>query len=60
MKLTGELLVENMTDEEKERAELVESLLPALRDQASDADLKGEFFLPFSSNHPHRKFVGTV
>ena len=37
MKLTGELLVENMTDEEKERAELVESLLPALRDQASDA-----------------------
>lgn len=46
MKLTGELLVENMSDNEKGRAELVESLLPALRDQAADADLKGEFYLP--------------
>ena len=46
MKLTGELLVERMTEEEKERAELVETILPALREQASEADIKGEFYLP--------------
>lgn len=46
MKLTGELLVENMTGPEKERAELVESILPQLKEQAADADEKGEFYLP--------------
>ena len=60
MKLTGELLVENMTDEEKERAELVESLLPALRDQASDADLKGEFFLPHLDLFREKGLTGLI
>jgi alkylation response protein AidB-like acyl-CoA dehydrogenase len=46
MKLTGEMLVEQMTDAEKERAELVESILPQLREQAAEADQKGEFYLP--------------
>ncbi len=35
-----------MTADEKRRAELVESILPQLRDQAADADAKGEFYLP--------------
>ena len=60
MKLTGELLVENMTDEEKERAELVESLLPALRDQATDADLKGEFFLPHLDLFREKGLTGLI
>ncbi len=46
MKLTGELLVEKMTDEEKERAKLVESILPSLREQSTEADINGEFYLP--------------
>lgn len=45
-KLTGELLVEDMTNEEKERAELVESVLSQLRDQSEEADKKGEFYMP--------------
>lgn len=45
-KLTGELLVERMTGEEKERAARVEQILPALREQAAEADRQGEFYLP--------------
>ena len=46
MKLTGEMLVEGMTDEEKERAAVVESVLPPLREQAAGVDLKCEFYRP--------------
>ncbi|MCU0239865.1 MAG: acyl-CoA/acyl-ACP dehydrogenase [Pyrinomonadaceae bacterium] len=46
MRLTGELLVEGMTNAEIERAELVESILPQLREQAAESDHKGEFYLP--------------
>ncbi len=46
MKLTGELLVEQMTDAEKERAAIVESVLPSLREHAAGVDLKCEFYLP--------------
>lgn len=46
MKLTSELLVEGMTDEEKERAAVVESVLPTLRDYAEEVDRKCEFHLP--------------
>lgn len=53
-------MVENMTDEEKDRAELVESLLPALRDQASDADLKGEFFLPHLELFREKGLTGLI
>src|SRR6478752_3729379 len=37
------LLVERMTDAELARAERVESVLPALREAAREADAKGEF-----------------
>lgn len=46
VKLTGEIWLEDMTAEERERAELVESILPQLREQAAEADQKGEFYLP--------------
>ena len=41
--LTGELLVEGMTDAERARAERVESVLPALRDAAEEADRTATF-----------------
>ncbi len=44
MALTGEVLVERMTDAEKERAAIVESVLPALREQAAEVDQRGEFY----------------
>ena len=43
MKLTGEHLVERMTDEERERAAVVEGILPALRESAVEVDREGEF-----------------
>jgi alkylation response protein AidB-like acyl-CoA dehydrogenase len=42
-KLTGEMLVENMTEKEREIARRVESVLPALRAAAEKADASGEF-----------------
>jgi len=43
MKLTGEILVERMSAEERERAERVEAILPRLREQAVEVDRSGEF-----------------
>ncbi len=40
---TGELLVEDMTDAERERARQVDSVLPALAERAIEADRAGEF-----------------
>ena len=40
---TGELLVEDMTDAERERARRVDSVLPALAGRAVEADRTGEF-----------------
>ena len=42
-RLTGELLIENMTAEERERAQRVESVLPALREHALKVDQDAEF-----------------
>ncbi len=53
-------MVGNMTDKEKERAELVESLLPVLPDQASDADLKGEFHLPHPELFREKGLTGLI
>jgi alkylation response protein AidB-like acyl-CoA dehydrogenase len=43
MKLTGEQLVERMSDDERERGRIVESVLPALHEQAGRVDRDGEF-----------------
>jgi alkylation response protein AidB-like acyl-CoA dehydrogenase len=43
---TGELLVEKMTDAERERSASVEAVLPELRDHSADADAKAEFYRP--------------
>ncbi len=44
--LTAERLLEDMSDAERARAERVESVLPALRDAAAEADRLGEFHRP--------------
>jgi alkylation response protein AidB-like acyl-CoA dehydrogenase len=44
--LTGALLVEGMAEAERERARRVESVLPALREHAAEADAKAEFYRP--------------
>ena len=46
MKLTGERLVEQMTEAERERAARVEAVLPALAEHAAEVDQKCEFHLP--------------
>lgn len=43
MSYTGEIIVEDMTKDEKARAKRVESVLGALRESAVDVDIKGEF-----------------
>jgi alkylation response protein AidB-like acyl-CoA dehydrogenase len=45
-RLTGELLVERMTADEKARAARVESVLPELRKHAQASDISGEFHMP--------------
>jgi len=45
-RLTGGLLVEDMTADEARRAAAVESVLPALRDAAAEADRSGQFYVP--------------
>lgn len=42
-RLTAELLLDDLTSDERARAERVESVLPALRDAAVEADRLGEF-----------------
>ena len=43
MKLTGEHLVERMTNAERARAQRVEAVLPQLKAQAVAVDRSGEF-----------------
>jgi alkylation response protein AidB-like acyl-CoA dehydrogenase len=45
-KLTGEVLVERMTDAERARAARVEKVLPILREHSTEADRRGEFHRP--------------
>ena len=46
MKLTAEYFVDNMNADEKKRAQIVESVLPAIKAAASEVDRSGEFHLP--------------
>ena len=59
-KFTGELLVGDMTDDERQRAELVEAVLPQLREQAEDADRRGEFYLPHIDLFRSKGLIGLI
>jgi alkylation response protein AidB-like acyl-CoA dehydrogenase len=60
MKLKGELLVENMTDEERERARLVEEILPVLRENAAQVDVKCEFHRPHVKTLSEAGLLGLI
>lgn len=45
-KFTGEIFVEGMTEQERERAAIVEGVLPVLREHAIEVDQTAEFHLP--------------
>ena len=45
-RLTGQALVEGMDEAELARAQRVETVLPALAEQAAEVDAKGEFHVP--------------
>lgn len=45
-KLTGQVFIENMSAAEIGRAQRVESVLPALAEQAAEVDARGEFHVP--------------
>ena len=41
--LTAALLIDDLSADERARAEHIEAVLPALRDAAADADARAEF-----------------
>jgi alkylation response protein AidB-like acyl-CoA dehydrogenase len=59
-RLTAEWLVEDLTDDERARMELVEEVLPALRDQAAEVDLTGAFHLPHVKTLSEAGLLGLV
>jgi alkylation response protein AidB-like acyl-CoA dehydrogenase len=59
-KLTGQLLIENMSPKEVERAQRVESVLPALREMAAEVDARGEFHVPHIKTLSDARLLGLV
>lgn len=59
-KLTGQFVLENMTEDEKERAWRVESVLPILRKQAAAVDREGEFYRPHKQTLSEAGLLGLV
>lgn len=60
MKLTGEILVEDMTPAERARAERVEGVLEVLRDAAEEADARAEFPLTHVKTLSEAGLLGLV
>ncbi len=59
-KLTGELLVENMSDSEKEIARKVEEVLPSLAEHAEESDQKAEFYKPHIKTLSDAGLLGVI
>ncbi len=59
-KLTGQTLIEDMSAAELARAEIVESVLPALRAVAADVDARGEFHVPHVQTLSDAGLLGLV
>ncbi|GMG86306.1 acyl-CoA dehydrogenase family protein [Biformimicrobium ophioploci] len=60
MKLTGEILLEDMNDAERARAELVEQVLPALREAAREVDASAQFHMPHVQRFSEAGLLGLV
>jgi alkylation response protein AidB-like acyl-CoA dehydrogenase len=59
-RLTAELLFDTLTDAERERAALVDSVLPELRAHAAEADAKAEFYRPHVKTLSEAGLLGLV
>jgi alkylation response protein AidB-like acyl-CoA dehydrogenase len=59
-KLTGQLLIEDMSPAEIVRAERVESVLPSLRKMAAEVDARGEFHVPHIKTLSEAGLLGLV
>jgi alkylation response protein AidB-like acyl-CoA dehydrogenase len=59
-KLTVEHLIEDLSPAERERAERVESVLPALKEAAKDVDKNGEFHRPHVKTLSDAGLLGLV
>lgn len=59
-KLTGQFVVEDMTEAELERAERVESILPTLREHAAEVDGIGDFYRPHKETLREAGLLGLV
>jgi alkylation response protein AidB-like acyl-CoA dehydrogenase len=57
---TGEILIEKMSNEERERAAIVESVLPALREHAHEVDQAGEFHMPHVQTLSEKGLLGLM
>ena len=57
---TGEILIEKMTDAERKRAAIVESVLPALREHAHEVDQAGEFHMPHVQTLSEKGLLGLM
>jgi alkylation response protein AidB-like acyl-CoA dehydrogenase len=58
--LTGEILIENMSAAERQRAERVESVLPALQAQAAAVDTEGVFHRPHVKTLSEAGLLGLI
>lgn len=60
MTTTGEILIERMSEEEKARAAIVESILPELREHAHHVDQAGEFYMPHVQTLSKKGLLGLM
>lgn len=60
MKLTAEHFVENMSAEEKARAQRVENILPLIKEAAAQVDRDGEFHLPHVKTFSDAGLLGLI
>ena len=59
-KLTAQYLIEDMSPQERQRAERVESVLPKLREMAAEVDARGEFHVPHVKTLSKAGLLGLV
>ncbi|TKB46074.1 acyl-CoA dehydrogenase family protein [Thalassotalea mangrovi] len=60
MTLTAAHFVEHMTEAEQARAKIVESILPAIKEQAADVDRHGEFYRPHVQTLSNAGLLGLI
>ena len=60
MKLTGEILLEDMSEAERARAQVVESVLPAVREAAREVDARAQFHMPHVRHFSEAGLLGLI